>query len=148
MFKVMLALHLLTAIFAIGPLVHASTTASRGLRQKDAAALSSSARTIKIYSIVSVVVVIFGFGLMSADAPWGTGGEKVASFSEAWIWISALLWLVAVGLCHGLVIPPLEKAAADVELAPSFTAKVAAGGGLIGLIFAVIVVLMVYRPGA
>ncbi|MFC6712574.1 hypothetical protein [Branchiibius cervicis] len=30
MFKVLLFLHLLTAIFAIGPLVHAVTTASRG----------------------------------------------------------------------------------------------------------------------
>ena len=146
MFKVMLALHLLTAIFAIGPLVHASTTASRGLRQKDAAALAASARMVKIYSIVSVVVVIFGFGLMSATSPYTH--KAVASFSEPWIWISALLWLVAVGLCHALIIPPLEKAAADVEQAPSFTAKVAAGGGIVGLIFAVIVVLMVYRPGA
>jgi len=147
MFKVMLALHLLTAIFAIGPLVHASTTASRGLRQKDAAALASSARVIKIYSIASVIVVIFGFGLMSSKSPYGNH-DTVASFSEPWIWISTLLWIAAVGLCHALVIPPLEKSAKDVEQAPALVGKVAAGGGLIGIIFAVIVVLMVYRPGA
>ena len=147
MFKVMLALHLLTAIFAIGPLVHAVTTASRGLRTKDVAALRSSARMIRIYSIASVIVVIIGFGLMSATSPYGNH-ETVASFSEPWIWISVVLWVAAVGLCHALVIPPLEKAAADVEQAPSFTARVAAGGGVIGIIFAVIVFLMVYRPGA
>ena len=92
-------------------------------------------------------MVIFGFGLMSAKEPYGKH-ETVASFSEPWIWISVILWLAAVGLCHGLVIPPLEKAAKDVEQAPSLTARVAAGGGAVGLIFAVIVVLMVYRPGA
>jgi hypothetical protein len=147
MFKVMLALHLVAAVFAIGPLVHATTTASRGLRQKDAVALASSARLIKIYSIASVVVVIFGFGLMSAKSPYGDHGN-VASFGDTYIWLSTLLWIVAVGLCHALVIPPLEKAAKDVESAPSLVGKVAAGGGIVGIIFAVIIFLMVYRPGA
>ena len=44
MFKVLLFLHLLTAIFAIGPLVHAVTTASRGLRRSDPEAIAASSR--------------------------------------------------------------------------------------------------------
>ena len=146
MFKVMLALHLLAAIFAIGPLVHAATTASRGLRQKDTAALSASVRTLRIYSIASVAVVIFGFGLMSATDP--DTGKVTATFGQLWIWLSVLLWLAAVGLCHALVVPALVRAGGDVEQAPSLVGRVAAGGGIIGVIFAVIVFLMVYRPGA
>ena len=50
------ALHLLFAIFVIGPLVHAATTAGRGVRTGNGAATTSSARVLKIYSYASVPV--------------------------------------------------------------------------------------------
>lgn len=157
MLKVLLALHLLTAIFAIGPLVHAVTTASRGLRQADAPAIAASARMAKIYSMVSVLVVIFGFGLMSQKRR----GQELASFGDTWIWLSVLLWVLAVVVTLVVIVPALEKAgevvrdgaqgepASDLQTAvKSQTARVAASGGVVGVIFAVIVVLMVYRPGS
>jgi len=146
MFKVMLALHLVAAVFAIGPLVHAATTASRGLRQKDAAAVATSARTLTIYSIASVAVVIFGFGLMSSKSPYTH--ETVASFGEVWIWLSLILWLVAGALAFLVTVPALKQAAAAIDNAPAQVGKVAASGGIIGILFAVIIFLMVYRPGA
>jgi hypothetical protein len=148
-FKILLALHLLAAIFAIGPLVHAATTASRGLRTADADATRSAARTVTLYSYVSLVVVVLGFGLMSADSPYGPG--KVAEFSDLWIWLSALLWLAAVGLALGVVAPALESATTKIGAGQAVDAaigKVAAAGGIVGLIFAGIVFLMVYRPGS
>ena len=42
MFKFLLALHLLFAIFAIGPLVQAATTAGRAVRKADAATAAAS----------------------------------------------------------------------------------------------------------
>lgn len=149
MFKILFALHLLTAIFAVGPLVHAATTASRGLRTADATATASSARTATIYSYASLLVVVFGFGLMSVDDPYGPG--KVAEFSEPFIWLSGLLWLVAVALTLGVIAPTLEKATEQIlagEAVDALTARVAASGGVVGLIFAGIVFLMVYKPGS
>lgn len=146
MFKVLLALHLVTAVFAIGPLVHAATTASRGLRQGDTAAIGASSRMIRIYTAASVVVVVLGFGLMSATSPYTH--EKVASFGELWIWLSVVLWLVAAALAFLVVVPTLDKAAADVTNARALVGRVAAAGGVIGILFAVIVFLMVYRPGS
>jgi hypothetical protein len=147
-FKILLALHLLTAIFAVGPLVHAATTASRGLRTADAAATGAAARTITLYSYVSVAVVVFGFGVMSMDRPYGPG--KVAEVGETWIWLSGLLWLAAVGLALGLLAPALTAATQKIgagEAVDGSVGKVAASGGVIGLIFAAIVFLMVYKPG-
>lgn len=149
MFKIMLALHLLTAIFAIGPLVGAATTAARGLRTSDAGATASSARTITIYGAASVLVVIFGMGLMSATDP--DTSKTVAHFSDTWIWLSTLLWLVAMAAVFGLVVPGLKQATTAIGAGQSVDAlkgRVAAGGGVVGLIFAVIVFLMVYRPGS
>jgi hypothetical protein len=148
MFKIFLALHLLTAIFAVGPLVHAATTASRGLRKADAAATASAARTITIYSYASVIVVILGMGLMSMDKP---NGSKAGEFSDLWIWLSVVLWIAAMALALGLVAPTLQKATAAIgrgESVSALTGRVAAGGGIVGLIFAGIVFLMVYQPGS
>jgi hypothetical protein len=148
-FKLLLFLHLLVAIFAVGPLVGAATTASRALRAPDAAAAASAARTIRIYSYVSVLVVILGMGLMSQKAPWDKS-ENVAEFGDTWIWLSVLLWLAAMALSLGLVVPSLTKAAAEIgsgRAVGGLTGRVAGAGGAIGLIFAVIVVLMVYQPG-
>lgn len=148
MYEILLALHLLTAVFAIGPLVHAATTASRGLRTADAGATAASARTITIYSYASLLVVVFGFGVMSMDSPFRPG--KVAELGETWIWLSGLLWLVAVGIALAVTVPALQLATTRLgrgEATDSLTAKVAASGGVVGLLFAVIVVLMVYQPG-
>lgn len=147
MFNILLALHLLTAIFAVGPLVHAATTASRGLRTADATATAASARVATLYSYISILVVFFGFGLMSAKED----GKTVATFSDPYIWISALLWLVAIGLSLGVIAPTLQSATARIkagETVENLTGKVAASGGIVGLIFAAIVFLMVYKPGS
>lgn len=157
MFKVMLFLHLLTAIFAIGPLVHAVTTASRGLRRSDPEAIAASSRMTKIYAGSSILTVIFGFGLMSSTSPYT--GKKVASFGEPWIWISLLLWLIAAAVSIAVVVPALDKAsdtfalaggesAAGTETTPSSAvARVAASGGVVGILMAVVVALMVWQPG-
>ncbi len=150
MFKLLFFLHLATAIFAVGPLVHFATTAARGLRTNDAAATASSARGAKIYANISILVLIFGFGLMSMEAPWNKG-EKVASLGDPYIWISTVLALVAIGLVLALVVPTLEKATAAIQggqPVDTLMARVAAPGGVVGLIFVVIVWLMVYKPGS
>ncbi|HET7389017.1 MAG TPA: DUF2269 family protein [Nocardioidaceae bacterium] len=148
MFKILFVLHLLAAIFAVGPLIHAATTASRGIRQGNPAATAYSSRMAKIYAYVSVLVIVFGFGLMSSTSPFTH--QETASFTETWIWLSLVLWAVAVALTLGVIAPTLDKATAALgsgEKVTNLTGRVAASGGVVGLIFAAVVVLMVYQPG-
>jgi uncharacterized membrane protein len=145
-FKLLLALHLLFAVFAVGPLVGAATTAARAVRTGDGAASAAAARMLRSYAIASVLVVVLGFGLMSLDNPYGPG--KVAEFGDTWIWLSLVLWLVAVGVTLAVLVPALTRVgAATGAAASSVTARVAASGGVVGILFAVIIFLMVYRPG-
>jgi hypothetical protein len=153
MFHILFALHLLFAIFTVGPLVHAVTTATRGLRQADAHATAYAARMARIYSGASVLVVIFGFGVMASK----DGGKQVAQFSDTWIWLSALLWVVAAGLTSAVIAPALDQATTQIgettqtgeqkSVAP-LTTRVAAGGAAVAAIFVAIVFLMVYQPGS
>lgn len=148
MFKILLAVHVLAAIFAIGPLVHAATTASRGIRTGDGAATVASARMLRIYSYASVVVVIVGFALMSTTSAYTH--KRTADFGETWIWLSVILWAAAVALALAVLEPGLKRAGtliASGEPTAPLVGRVAAAGGIVGLIFAGIVFLMVYRPG-
>lgn len=142
MHNLVLALHLLFVIFAVGPLVHSATTASRGVRNNDAAAVTGSSRMARIYSYASVLAVLAGFGLVQKK--WH------ADFGDTWVWLSVLLWLVAVVIVLAVLVPSLDRAASQIRAEAPVTAlvgRVAASGGVIGLIFAAIVFLMVYRPG-
>ncbi len=87
--------------------------------------------------------------LMSMDDP-DHKGQKIGEFSQVWIWLSLLLWLVAVALVLAVIVPTLTKVTAMIGAQQSVvtqTGRVAAAGGLVGVIFAVIVFLMVYQPG-
>ena len=147
MFHILLALHVLLAVFAVGPLVHAATTAGRGIRHGDGFSTAYAARVIRIYSYASTLVVVLGFGLMSVKQH----GKTVAQFGDTWVWVSLLLWLAAASLSLVVVVPTLERATTLIDAEQSvvtLTARVAAAGGVIGLLFTAIIFLMVYRPGS
>jgi hypothetical protein len=148
-YKVLLALHLLFAIFAIGPLVHAATTAGRGVRRKDGIAALAAARTLRVYAYASVLVVLVGFALMSLTDP-DHNGQHVGQFTQTWIWLSTVLWAAAIVLVLLVLVPTLQQVGELIgrqQPVAALTARVAATGGIVGLIFAGIVFLMVYQPG-
>lgn len=129
-------------------MVHAATTAGRGVRKGDAAAMTSSARMLRIYTYASLLVVVAGFALAATTSP--STHKEVAKFSDTWIWLSLLLWALAVALVVAVVVPSLNAATAALgrqESVAAFTARIAAVGGIVGVLFAVIIFLMVYRPG-
>lgn len=101
---------------------------------------------LRVYAIASVIVVILGFALMSMTSPYTH--KVVATISDTWIWLSLLLWALGVALSWGMS-RTLEQATTMINKEEPITAlrgRVAAGGGIVGLIFAAIIVLMVYRP--
>jgi uncharacterized membrane protein len=137
----LLALHILFAIFAVGPLVGAAGAAARGIRAGDASAVAGSARTIRLYGYLSIVVALLGMGLVQPK--WH------AKFSYPWVWISLLLYLAALALSLAVLAPSLRRAAGrltDGVDARADAGRAAAVGGVIALLFAVIVFLMVYQP--
>lgn len=137
----LLALHLLFAVFAIGPLVGAASVAARGVKAGDAAAVSASARTVRLYGYLSIVVALLGMAMVQPK--WH------AKFSYPWVWLSVVLFLIALALTLAVLEPGLRRAGAALAAggdASPFTGRVAAAGGLIALLYAVIIFLMVYRP--
>src|SRR3954454_17203721 len=134
MLKLLLAAHLVLAVFAVGPLVHAATTAARGVRTGDGVATASASRVLRIYSYVSVLVVLAGMALMSQKR----NGHTLGEFEDAWIWVSLVLYLVAVALVLAVIVPTLDKATkqvAEQQSVVTLTARVAGSGGVVALLF-------------
>jgi hypothetical protein len=145
--KFLLAAHLLLVVFTVGPLLHVAKTASRGIRHGDASATAAASRSLRIYGYVSVLVVIAGFGLMSQKRH----GEKLGEFSDVWIWLSLLLWLLAMAVVLGELVPTLNKVTELIKVEDSvvgYTARTIIAGSVVAAIFFAIIVLMVYQPGS
>jgi hypothetical protein len=65
------------------------------------------------------------------------------------VWLSLVLWAVATALVLALVVPTLDRATKLIKAgnsARALTDRVAAGGGIVGLILAAIIFLMIYQP--
>jgi hypothetical protein len=145
--KFLLAAHLVLVVFTIGPLMHVAKTASRGIRHGDATATRSAARSLRIYAYVSVLVIIAGGALMSQKED----GKKLAEFSDVWIWLSLLLWLLAMAVVLAELVPTMTNVTKLIEAEDSvvtYTARVIAAGSVVAAIFFAIIVLMVYKPGS
>jgi hypothetical protein len=63
---------------------------------------------IRLYSYVSVVVVVLGMGLMSQKAPWDSS-EEVGQIGDTWIWLSLLLRAAAMAVSLGVLAPSLTR---------------------------------------
>ncbi|HVQ89781.1 MAG TPA: DUF2269 family protein [Mycobacteriales bacterium] len=137
--KLLLTLHVVAAIFLIGPLVAAVNQAPRALRSGDAGALGPLARTVTIYGWVSLVIAVFGAGLVQ--------DKYHNSWSDPWVIISLALFVFASALVLALLAPLLRQAAAAPGGGAELAARAAALGGVASLCYLAIAVLMVTQPG-
>lgn len=103
MFTLLKTLHVLLAVFLVGPLTMVPMTALRAIRRRDAAGLTGVARQTMIYGAGSVVVFLLGFGLV---------GLRPGRFSLAdpWITISMTLYVIALVLVFALQVPDVRRA--------------------------------------
>ncbi len=144
-YAVVLVLHLLTVAFVVGPLAVAAVTSPRHARAGRADALRDAARTTRLYALATALTVLLG----SAMVGLGRTGDAW-SMGQAWISASYALWVVAVALTLGLVVPGQRAAIEALEAgtdAGEPARRIALGGGLAMLAWVAIIVLMVVKPG-
>ena len=144
-YAVLLALHLLTVAFVIGPLAVAPPLSARAARDGRLDALRDHTRTTRVYALASLVTVVLG----SAMVGLGAVGDQW-SMGQLWISSSWALWLVAVALLLAVVVPAQKaagEAIAEGRDGGAHAGRISAAGGVAALAFTVIIVLMVLKPG-
>lgn len=104
MTKLVVTLHVLAAVFLIGPMAIAPMLGLRAIRRHDARGVHEAARTTTLYTLLSLIVTGLGFLAVAV------GSDRWA-FSDAWIVISITLYVIALLLGIGVVAPGLTGAA-------------------------------------
>jgi hypothetical protein len=131
--KVLLSIHVLAAIIAIGPVTVAASMFPAVARRGDAPALRLLYRICAVYAALGVAVPVFGLATASSLGVLG----------DAWLLASIALTIAAAALL-GLVILPGQRrvlAGAQKPMLGLLT-------GVFNLLWAVVVVLMIVRPGS
>jgi hypothetical protein len=157
MTKFLLAVHVLAAIVAIGPVTVAASmfpaAARRALTHtntdRDLAVLRSLHRICRVYAIVGIAVPAFGLATASSLGVLG----------DTWLITSIALTAAAAGVLALLVLPRQQHILAAVpnprpnpgpnpgpeQRGP---ARLAMYTGMFNVLWAVVTVLMIVRPGS
>jgi uncharacterized membrane protein len=152
----LLAIHVLAAILAIGPVAIAASMfppaaraalASPGDPGK-AAVVRVLHRITRVYTVIGIIVPVFGLAT----------GASLGVLTDAWLIVSMLLTGTAAVVLAGLVLPGQTRIAAmltadEADSAASIDAqrharRLAMQTGMFNLLWAIVVVLMIYRPGS
>lgn len=154
-------LHVGTAVFIVGPMAILPMTAMRGLRAGNADQVRTLASSTFVFSLLSLLTFLFGFGAMGM-AP----KEYGLSFADTWIWLSIVLYVVALGISLFVVVPSMRRAAAALDSAPTDVSGQASpavasdaaaakssgygaimgGSGVASLLLVIVVILMIWKP--
>ncbi len=161
MSEVLLILHVVGAVFIVGPMAILPMTGMRAVRAGQPGPIRTLASSTSIFAWLSVVVVLLGFARL------GTDTRHPTPVTAPWVLISIIAWLVAAVLTLFVVVPALRRAAADLSgtgagsagaestaaspagstaaSAPRYP-QIAAASGIASLLLLVVVVMMVWRP--
>lgn len=151
-------LHVAAAVFIIGPLAILPMTAMRSIRAGAPGQVRALARSTNVMGLLSLLVVILGFGVMGMSDP-----KYHTTIASTWIWLSIVLYVVALALTLFVVVPAMRRAADAIEGEEAVEAEdpsaksappapnggygaLAATSGISTLLLLAIVVLMVWKP--
>ncbi len=151
LYGIILLLHLLTAVFIIGPLAIAGVAAPRALDDGEPAVqrLQDGHRLVQRYALASILVPLLGTAMIGLGNDGDVGAQW--AFNQFWVSSSYALYLVAVLALLLVAAPAIKKAAAALEAGEStevYKGRMQASAGGAALAFVVIIVLMVFKPGA
>lgn len=154
----LLAVHVLAAVIFVGPVTVAASTFPRYVRaavdptagaatQPRAATISAAAmhRICRTYAVLAITVPVFGVATAGA----------LNVLTESWVVVSMVL-TVAAGLLLALAVVPEQRRILRLLGQPPVAAasmgrsvrRLAGLTGAFNLIWAIVVVLMIIRPGS
>jgi hypothetical protein len=149
--KFLLSVHVLASIIAIGPVTVAAGMFPRYVRLAHGSPADPKAvpvlrvlhRVCRVYAAFGVVVPVFGLAT----------ALRLGVLGDAWLIISIVLTAFAATVLVAVVLPGQHRAIAAAEVPDSgqvsrISARLGMTAGIFSLLWAVVVVLMIVRPGS
>lgn len=139
-YKVFFLLHILAVIVAfapafVWPLTNAGTRKEGGIGQRVATQVVKN--SMVVHGPALVLVGLFGILMIVSS-------NEVFEFSQAWISIAFVLWILLVGIVFGAIIPAERKVAAGDESAEK---QISMFGGISHVLLLLMLIDMIWKPG-
>ncbi|MFD5892773.1 MULTISPECIES: DUF2269 family protein [unclassified Streptomyces] len=148
MTKLLLSIHVLASILVVGPIAVAASMFPRYARRTGEGGGSSGAaallhRICAGYAIVGVAVPVFGIAT----------GAQLGVLTDAWLIVSIVLTAIAAAILALAILPGQESMLEASEKGEGgdmarAAARLSGLTGAFNLLWAVVVVLMIVRPGS
>ena len=144
MSKVLLSVHVLAAILAVGPVAVAASMFPAAVRRADVKSATLLHRICRVYAYAAIAVPVFGFGVAGTMHVMG----------DPWLLVSIGLTAVAAAMLGLLVLPRQKRILAGLtgdspaETPVAWTRQLAMVTGVFNLLWAAVTVLMIVRPGS
>ncbi|WP_405059197.1 hypothetical protein OG474_41630 [Kribbella sp. NBC_01505] len=145
----LLSVHVLAAILAVGPVAIAASMFPRAARSafdhphdaRGAATIQILHRITRVYSVIAIFVPVFGLAT----------GASLGVLGDTWLIISMVLTAGAAAVLIGLILPGQRQLLAGLGQGHDLDRgdrRLGMQTGIFNLLWAIVVVLMIYRPGS
>jgi len=136
----LLSVHVLAAIVFIGPVTVAASLFPRYAREGSVGVVDALHRISRVYAVLGLAVPVFGIATAT----------QLGVLGDAWLLVSMALTAVAAGLLALVVLPEQARVVTALHAAEPvrITPRLGMTTGVFALIWAVVVVLMIVRPGS
>ena len=140
------ALHVVAAVFVIGPMAVLPMTALRAVRAGNGPVVDLLARSTRVFSLASLLVAFLGYAVLGV-----VGKTDKISVTTGWVLASVVLYIVALAVSLLVVVRSLETAGAALatggaDAGRAVYGRIAASSGIVALLLVAVTVLMVWRP--
>ncbi len=160
-YNALLVLHIVLVIVGFGGVVLNGVYGVQAQKRGGAEGLAITEANLfvstKISEICIYLVPLAGFALVGAS-------DRVIAFSQTWVWLSIVLYVVALGVTHSMILPsakrlivlqkelvggPAPAAGPPPQVAEieQCSKRLALASTINHVFLLVIIVLMVFKPG-
>jgi uncharacterized membrane protein len=164
-YKIVLLLHILCAIVGFGTVILNGLYGREAKRRPGPGGLAISEANLFVSGVAEYfiyAVFVLGFALIGLS-------DKAWKFSQTWIWLAIVLYIVGIGISHAVLFPnarrmrDLAKEMVDAGPPPADAPPgpppqlaemkqrektLGAASGFLNILLIVILVLMIWKPGA
>lgn len=108
-YKIVLTLHILSVVVGIGAVMLNGLYGAQAKARKGPEGLAVAEANFKVSMVAEKVIYLiplFGIGLVFMSK---TDGVQVYDWDQTWVWLSILLYVVALGISHGVVVPTAKR---------------------------------------
>lgn len=159
-YNVLLVLHVLSAIVGLGAVMLNGLYAAQGQQRPGPGGRAISEANFAVSNIAEKVIYLIPvFGILLV-----VSSHKIFTFGQTWVWMALVLFVIAMGISHGVLIPGHKKINAlllEVEQGPPAASgpppqaaqiealgkRQAAAGMTLNLFVVAFLVLMIWKPG-